>query len=78
MLDPNVVKRVNELRIAGPNALVTVMLDGRPDRAERMVVRETCVNLDADDDQEVFAECTCTDLELHSWTVDVRFLASVG
>jgi hypothetical protein len=72
--DPVTSKRLSEINECGPNAIVSVMLDGRPDRTEDMVLVSACLLFQ---DGETVAECDVTDLELHRWRVDVRHLAAV-
>jgi hypothetical protein len=67
-------ERALQIKECGPNAIVSVMLDGRPDRTEEMVVFSMCW---FERDGEGVAECVVTDLELGRWTVDVRHIASV-
>lgn len=77
--DQRVVQRVSEIQAAGgPHAAlsVRVMLDGRPERSEWMVLRG--LTLTCDDGENVIAECSVMDLELNEWTVDVRHVCEVS
>lgn len=65
---------VREITAAGANSIVSVMLDGRPDSTEDMVLRAVYVNLV---DGEYVAECDVTDLELQKWTVDLAHVVTV-
>jgi hypothetical protein len=73
--DAVTVERVHQIKDCGPNAIVSVMLDGRPDRTEDMVMKSCCISFA--EGEEWVAECDVTDLELEQWKVDVRHIAAV-
>ena len=73
--DPLTVQRVHEIKDCGPNAIVSVMLDGRPSRTEDMVLKNC--NISFAIGEGWVGECEVTDLELNRWTVDVRHIAAI-
>lgn len=73
--DPVTVQRVHEIKDSGPNAIVSVMLDGRPDKTEDMVLKNCHISFAIGEGW--VGECEVIDLELNRWQVDVRHIAAV-
>lgn len=62
-------QRIADIAAAGKDALVDVMLDGRPP-AEKMVLLG--FQITQDDDGEAIGDCLVIDLELNRWAADAR------
>ncbi len=65
-------QKILAIAAAGKDALVDVMLDGRPP-AEKMVLRS--VEINRSKDGETVAECRVIDLCFGHWYADVRHVS---